>query len=107
MHSIPKKPIDWYENKTINVAEIDFAEHAPFCGSFFNVNPGAESPVDQHEVLEVWLVISGAGELFVGDSTEAKSIQMGDVVKFDSFETHRVKNNSNEVLKMISLWWKP
>jgi mannose-6-phosphate isomerase-like protein (cupin superfamily) len=89
--------------KGVIIEEILCYPMAPFKASFFNIKANSSSPMDSHEVKEIWLVISGSGILECGD--QLTEIKEKDVIFFDSFEKHTVNNTSNIELKMISLWW--
>lgn len=77
---------------------------APFRLSRFTVAPGVETPVDVHQVHELWLVGAGTGELTY-DGT-AHRISEGDVVRFQPERTHTVRNDGTGTLALFSLWWK-
>ena len=75
----------------------------PFRYSRFTVAPGKTSRLDQHAVLEVWVVLAGAGTLRT-DGVESP-VTEGDVVHFTSMRVHQVTNNASENLEVFSLWW--
>ena len=76
---------------------------SPFKQSIISIPSGAISPLDQHEVKETWLIMSGYGSLTCNDTP--KPLKKGDAVFFESFDTHQVTNESSEVMKIISTWW--
>ena len=51
----------------IQLKELDLEDAGervtPFKASIITVPPGITTPVDQHDVRECWVVISGQGEL--------------------------------------------
>ena len=65
---------------------------------------GGVTPFDQHPVKESWLVANGEGELEFKESSTLK-IQTGDIVVFDSNESHLLKNTGDSDLLMFSIWW--
>jgi mannose-6-phosphate isomerase-like protein (cupin superfamily) len=76
----------------------------PFRYSRFTVAPGRTSNLDQHEVLEVWGVLSGRGKLtYEGSESQ---ISAGDVVHFRSKKVHQVRNDGSDDLSIFSFWWK-
>ena len=77
---------------------------APFRLSRFTVAPGVETPVDVHQVHELWLVGAGTGELTYDGA--AHRIGTGDVVRFAPERTHTVRNDGAAPLELFSLWWK-
>ncbi len=76
----------------------------PFLYSQFVVAPGSTSRRDQHEVLEVWVVLSGVGRLLYDGGEYA--VGPGDVVHFDSMRVHQVVNDAPEEMRVFSFWWK-
>ncbi len=77
---------------------------APFKASKIIVYPGHWSPLDNHEVKECWMISSGQGELVYNDDVK-EPIKAGDVLFYDSFNSHKVFNNGSEDLIIFSLWW--
>lgn len=73
--------------------------------SWIHVHPGHTSPVDVHQVREVWLVASGNGVLRCGEARVFLSA--GETFFFDSGVPHAVFNDGSEVLTLVSLWWSP
>ncbi len=92
------------------VDEIDLGHEseqpvAPFKGSKFIVYPNETSPLDIHDVKECWFIASGSGIVtYNGDRKEA--VKPGDVLFFDSQQSHEVFNNGTENLLVFSVWWK-
>lgn len=76
----------------------------PFKYSRFLVSPGSTSRLDQHEVQEVWVILSGKGNLLFDGG--AFSVKPGDVVHFSSMRTHQVENEGTEDMEIFSFWWK-
>ena len=75
----------------------------PFKYSCFVVSPGSISRRDQHEVQEVWVILSGSGNLLVDGSLFR--VKPGDVVHFDSMRTHQVENDGAGDIEVFSFWW--
>ena len=82
----------------------DLPGELPFRYSRFVVAPGNTSRLDQHEVLEVWVVLSGNGTLRVG-GIESR-VTAGDVVHFRPMRSHQVTNDGPGNLEVFSFWWK-
>lgn len=76
----------------------------PFLYSRFVVLPGRTSRRDQHEVEEMWVILSGTGKLLL-DSSEFE-VKPGDVVHFASKLSHQVVNQSSAQMEVISIWWQ-
>jgi mannose-6-phosphate isomerase-like protein (cupin superfamily) len=72
--------------------------------SRWEVGPGGSSPLDHHRVRECWFIASGSGELtFKGE--EKMEVAAGDILYFDSWESHEVKNTGQTTLSVFSIWW--
>lgn len=80
------------------------SDRLPFSYSQFIVAPGSTSRRDQHEVLEVWVILSGAGRLLY-DGGEYE-VGPGDAVHFDPMRVHQVVNEGAEEMRVFSFWWK-
>ena len=76
---------------------------APYKASIFIIKPGAESPLDFHEVKECWVVVDGIGALQCNENQF--DIKQGDAIYFEPFDKHLVKNIGSVDLKIISTWW--
>lgn len=71
---------------------------------YFDVLPGAETPLDQHESQEIWSVRAGAGELFYDGAWHA--LKAGDCVHFPARRPHRMRNTGSQSMSIVALWWK-
>jgi mannose-6-phosphate isomerase-like protein (cupin superfamily) len=88
----------------MKLQELDVQQHGfPFKSSRFTIDPGGSSPLDQHSVAEMWIVIEGTGELVYNGM--AYDVKAGDAVYFEPFQTHLIHNHSQHVLKVLSFWW--
>lgn len=76
---------------------------APFDMSRWTVPPGVTSDLDQHAVLEIWMVRSGAGLLRSGDQT--MRLEAGDAVLMPSWVPHRVTALGPDPFEAFSVWW--
>jgi mannose-6-phosphate isomerase-like protein (cupin superfamily) len=76
----------------------------PFRYSRFRVAPGRHSSLDKHDVLEVWFVLSGTGQLSYDGGTY--TITAGQAVHFGSQRGHQVLNVGKDDLVIFSFWWK-
>jgi len=90
----------------ISVKEMDFAANQtkpPFKSTYFEIAPGVTTPVDQHKVEEIWLVLKGSGVL----EYDGRRIPITekDVMHFASFMGHSVTNNSDIPLLICSIYW--
>ena len=65
--------------------------------------PGGTTPLDAHEVRECWYVARGSGVLELDGRPQR--LQPGQLVFFDSGQTHRLHNDGAAELVVLSLWW--
>ena len=77
---------------------------APFKVARFSIEPGFASPLDSHAVDEIWIVTAGMGELLYDN--QSIRLQAGEVVYYDSYKAHQVRNDGMETLVMYSIWWR-
>jgi mannose-6-phosphate isomerase-like protein (cupin superfamily) len=77
---------------------------APFQLGRFTVAPGLSTPVDVHQVHEVWLVAAGHGELCYGGD-QLISIDEGDSLYIKPNHTHTVTNTGDRTLVVHSIYW--
>jgi len=61
--------------------------------------PGGHTPDHKHNDKERLVVISGRGEMKLGE--QRKKIKPGDFIEFDPDEQHQINNNSDTVLVLI------
>ncbi|WP_103069465.1 cupin domain-containing protein [Aquimarina sediminis] len=97
------------ENKDVMVVEellMNLEEHnkAPFKVSRWEVYPDKSSPIDTHEVRECWFIARGKGELIRNGVNEG-IVSQGDVLFFDSYQSHSIHNIGIENLLVFSTWW--
>jgi mannose-6-phosphate isomerase-like protein (cupin superfamily) len=79
----------------------------PFLMSHIVVQVGAQTPIDQHEVEEIWGVASGRGELYVEGEPNPIDLAPGVVVFFEALKQHQVRCVGQEPLQLYSMWWQP
>jgi mannose-6-phosphate isomerase-like protein (cupin superfamily) len=77
---------------------------APFKLARFTVAPGCSTPLDTHQVDEVWLVARGTGELRYDDDHLVR-IGEGDAVYLEPPRTHLVVNDGQDTLVIHSIYW--
>ncbi|MEL6862987.1 MAG: class I tRNA ligase family protein, partial [Bacteroidota bacterium] len=110
----PKVKLDfmapWFEADAIKVEEVDLTQDkerfAPFKASRFEVFPGKTSPVDIHEVRECWFISEGQGSL-IYNGEKLQEVKAGEVLYFDSHQSHAIENTGDSNLVIFSTWWKP
>lgn len=104
IEKLTKKELIWI-TEGVSVEEIDFNSLCPVKSSVIHVLPNHSSPLDSHAVKETRIILNGEGELRINNERKG-TVKAGDIVYFCPFETHSVKNVSEEPLKIISLWWE-
>lgn len=65
---------------------------------------GGVSPLDKHSEKEAWFIATGSGRLVFQGSIE-RLLKAGDIVVFDSEETHIIENTSDREMTFFSIWW--
>jgi mannose-6-phosphate isomerase-like protein (cupin superfamily) len=69
-----------------------------------SVRPGESTEPHAHDEFETFLVLSGKGQMFIGD--ESEEMTTGDVVFIPKEKRHRFANLSQEEpLVFLSIWW--
>jgi len=66
---------------------------------WIEIEPGGHTPDHKHNDKERSVVISGKGEIKVGE--ERKNIKEGDFLEFEADEQHQVINNSDDILVVL------
>ncbi|RWI15740.1 class I tRNA ligase family protein [Mesorhizobium sp.] len=72
--------------------------------SFGKVGPGVTSEPHRHDEIEGFVVLSGAGKVTT-DLGEI-SVKAGDVVLFHPFEAHVLRNDGDEDLNFVDVYWR-
>ena len=78
---------------------------APFTLARFVVPPGVTTSPDTHDVREVWVIVRGEGVLTL-DGEETR-VRAGDVLYYESRQTHQLVNDGDEPVELVTLWWRP
>ena len=76
----------------------------PFRYSRFHVGVGQQSNLDQHDVLEVWVILLGSGKLLYDGAVFP--VAAGQVVQFGPQKPHQVSNDGATDLVVFSFWWE-
>ena len=76
---------------------------APFKASRDTVEPNCITPIDSHEVREIWFIAKGKGELIYDN--RSLRIRSGDVVYFEPNKTHQLRNDGEDMIVFYSIWW--
>jgi mannose-6-phosphate isomerase-like protein (cupin superfamily) len=75
----------------------------PFEMAYFQVNIGEATYEHNHAEREIFLCLEGHGECNLQD--QMFPIEPNDLWFVERGQNHKIINNGNEVLKMISIWW--
>lgn len=70
-----------------------------FCQGFVTIYPGGSVPSHEHETVETYTILSGVGEMTVGDETQP--VKEGDAVFIPRMQPHTLKNTGSENMKMM------
>jgi quercetin dioxygenase-like cupin family protein len=77
----------------------------PFQLNEFVVKRGEQTPVDQHDMAEIWHVQSGHGILhFDGEAHELKP---GSWFHFPPNKSHQATCADTSDMQVLSIYWKP
>ncbi len=91
----------------IDMADSGIFDDVPSHGfglSFGRVQPGESSAEHRHDESESFVIIEGKGEVLVDGA--AVPIAAGDVIGFDPFERHVIRNTGGEALIFADLYWR-
>jgi len=79
------------------------ALNAPFEGAWCLLRAGTESTAHAHHEYEIFIALSGAAEVVVGE--DRRPFIAGDVVRLPPGSTHRVVNNGSADFEYYGVWW--
>src|SRR6266700_1653581 len=94
------------ESYGIDVSAVDMgpAGQLGVGAAWARVPPGARSVANQHDEIETWVIVAGAGEAIV--DAERHPVSPATVVQFEPFETHFVENTGETDLVFASFYWR-
>lgn len=76
---------------------------APFRGAWSMLNPGDESWPHAHGEHEIFIGMSGRGEMVCGE--QRYEFAAGDIIFVRAGIDHRVVNHHDEDFSYYSIWW--
>lgn len=79
------------------------ALNAPFEGAWCVLRAGTESTPHSHHEYEIFIAVSGAAEVVIGE--DRHPFAAGDVVRLPPGSTHRVVNNGSADFEYYGVWW--
>ena len=107
MRTIDYRAADTYAVGDVEVArweQFSLGELLPFGAMWYEVAPGASSPVDCHPERELSLVVSGTALVQAGG--ESVEVAQGSAFVLEPDEDHMVRNLSEErPLVVFSAYW--
>ena len=80
------------------------APRPPFGLSRFTLDPGSSTALDSHPDSEVWFIGQGDGEL-VYAGNPGIPVRSGDILRFEPFRSHILRNSGEGPLTAFSVWW--
>lgn len=101
--------------KTFDLYDYDFSTYGLDCRALglagtsadilsCSVPVGAQSEAHNHFETEIFIIVSGEGEVTDGKATN--KVRAGHAVEFSGLENHIIKNTSpDQPLKLISVYW--
>jgi mannose-6-phosphate isomerase-like protein (cupin superfamily) len=89
----------------LGIFDLPAAPSDTFTLARFVVPAGLASTPDTHEVREMWVILRGEGRLKL-DGEETR-VRAGEVLYFDSLQTHQLINEGEEAVELLSMWWRP
>jgi methionyl-tRNA synthetase len=79
-------------------------EEAGVGGSWGRVAPGRGSDPHQHDEIETFVIVAGAGDLVV--DKKRYPVASGTVIQFEPFETHFLENTGEDDLLFATFYWR-
>ncbi|RDI68634.1 class I tRNA ligase family protein [Nocardia pseudobrasiliensis] len=84
--------------------DMSSIEGLGFGAGWARVTPGGRSDPHQHDETEMFLVVSGEGEVVVDGARHP--VGPGLAMLFDPFETHVIENTGSSELVFFDLYWR-
>jgi mannose-6-phosphate isomerase-like protein (cupin superfamily) len=76
----------------------------PWGSAWMTIRPGTSSLAHSHDEQETFIILSGSGEMKVGE--EVRPVGKGDVIYLPPFSMHSLTNTSaDETLELLCIWW--
>ncbi|EKX61620.1 cupin domain-containing protein [Streptomyces ipomoeae] len=88
----------------IDMSTIDLPGVVGLGASWGRVPPGRRSDAHQHDEIEMFVIVSGSGEIVVDGARHP--VGPGTVVKFDPFETHVIDNTGDTDIVFVTCYWR-
>ncbi|MER6526280.1 class I tRNA ligase family protein [Streptomyces sp. NPDC001508] len=88
----------------IDMSTIDLPGVVGLGAGWGRVAPGRRSDPHQHDEIEMFVIVSGSGEVVVDGARHP--VGPGTVVKFDPFETHVIDNTGDTDVVFVTCYWR-
>ncbi|MFJ5259390.1 class I tRNA ligase family protein [Streptomyces sp. NPDC088387] len=88
----------------IDMSTIDLPGVEGLGAGWGRVTPGNRSDPHQHDEIEMFVIVSGSGEIAVDGARHP--VAPGTVVKFDPFETHVIDNTGDTDIVFVTCYWR-
>jgi len=76
----------------------------PWGSAWMTIKPGTSSMPHSHGERETFIILSGGGEMRVGE--ERRPVVKGDVIYLPPFSEHSLTNTSaDQALELLCIWW--
>ena len=73
-----------------------------FCQGYVVIYPGGCVPVHEHDTIESYTILEGAGEIMVGDETEP--VKKGDLIYLERNVVHELRNTGENDMHMMFVY---
>ncbi|HEX6467750.1 MAG TPA: class I tRNA ligase family protein [Streptosporangiaceae bacterium] len=90
----------------IDLSDIDLGavEEVGVGAAWGRVPPGRRTDPHQHDELETFVIVAGAGDVIVDG--ESRPVSSGTVIQFEPFETHVLENTGDADLLFATFYWR-
>lgn len=78
---------------------------SPVAASFGRIAPGGETTAHRHDETEAFVILSGSGEI-VGNNGVRHPFDAGNVLFFDPFDAHILRNTGDAEVRFVDLYWR-
>ena len=73
-----------------------------FCQGYVVIYPGGCVPVHEHDTIESYTILEGAGEIMVGAETEP--VKKGDLIYLERGVVHELRNTGEKDMHMMFVY---
>ena len=102
IHEIPYMEFPTGRRTHVMIGENGAIKGEKFCQGYVEIESGGSIPVHDHETVESYTVLSGCGEITVGDETRA--IGEGEYVFITPWIKHGLRNTGKEKMTLMFVY---